>query len=115
MSSFSERLCELRTGRSLTQQQLAEAIGMSKSVISMYEKGKRMPSFEAQEQLADFFNVDIDYLIGRSNETTAVFPVSDASPKRRYLMDRIAKADGKKLDKIKKLMELIDDEEANNY
>lgn len=115
MTSFAKRLCELRTERNLTQQQLADAVKVSKSVISMYENDNRKPSYEAQEALADFFNVDIDYLTGRSDRTTAVFPVNDSIPERRYLMDRIAKADKKNLIKFKKLMDVIDDEEARDY
>ena len=39
----------------------------------------------------------------------------NANPQRRFLMDKIAKADDRKLDRIKKLMELIDDEEDRNW
>ena len=51
----------------LTQDQLAEKLNTSRSRISMYEQGKRQPDFEMQEAIADFFNVNIDYLFGRSN------------------------------------------------
>ena len=115
MASFSERILELRTSHNLSQQGLADAIGVSKSTISMYERGERMPSYEAQEALADYFNVDVDYLIGRHDKTTVVLPVTNGNPRRRYLMDRIAKADDKKLDKFQKLMDLIDDEENGHH
>ena len=38
----------------------------------MYERGERQPNFEVLETIADFFNVDIDYLLGRTNKTTKI-------------------------------------------
>ena len=38
----------------------------------MYERGERQPNFEVLEAIADFFNVDIDYLLGRTTKTTKV-------------------------------------------
>lgn len=115
MTPFNQRLRELRESNNLSQQQLAEIVGVSKSTIGMYEQGRREPSYEVEEALADYFNVDLDYLRGRTDKTTTIYPMRDTKPQRRFLMDRIAKADDKKLDKIKKLMELIEDEEADNW
>lgn len=112
MSTFTERLRHLRKSRNMNQEQLAEAIKVSKSTIAMYEQGRREPGFETQELLADFFNVDIDYLVGRSDRTTVVIPALNGNPKRRFLMDKIAKADDKKLKKIEKLMEFIDGDDS---
>lgn len=64
---FSQRLIELRENRGLKQEQLASAIGKSKSLICMYESGKRCPPYEVQELLADYFNVSLDYLMGRDD------------------------------------------------
>ena len=112
MAIFGERLRILRRGRSLSQQALADAVGVSKSSIAMYEQGRREPDFEMQEALADFFNVDIDYLVGRSDETTAVFATINGNPDRRYLMDKIAKADDEKIRKLKMMMELINGDDS---
>lgn len=70
MSKFGTRLKELRTASNITQEELAKRIGVSRSAISMYEKGVREPEFDILEKLADFFNVDTDYLIGKSDKTT---------------------------------------------
>lgn len=67
MSKFSERLKELRTSRKLSQQELADKLGTSKSSVNMYERGEREPGLEMLETIADFFNVDMDYLHGKSN------------------------------------------------
>lgn len=67
MSNFSMRLRELRQSRGLSMQKLSEYIGMSKSSINMYERDEREPGLETLEAIADFFNVDIDYLLGKTN------------------------------------------------
>jgi len=40
--------------------------------VNMYERGDRQPNFETLESIADFFNVDIDYLLGRTSKTTKI-------------------------------------------
>ena len=67
MTEYGNRLKNLRENAKLTQDQLAEKLNTSRSRISMYEQGKRQPDFEMQEAIADFFNVNIDYLFGRSD------------------------------------------------
>lgn len=64
---FSERLNNLRSQNSISQSSLAIAIGIGKSAISMMEKGERAASIEILYQLADYFNVSIDYLVGRTD------------------------------------------------
>lgn len=70
MGNFQNVLKSLRTARSLTQDELAKKLKISRSTIGMYEKGAREPDFETLELIADFFNVDIDYLLGRTDKTT---------------------------------------------
>lgn len=66
MRKFSEIIRELREDR-YTQQELANKLGVSKSTIGMWETDKRLPSKEVYEHIADLFNVDIDYLYGRTD------------------------------------------------
>ena len=72
MAQFDKILKLLRNERQLSQQELADALGISKSSINMYERGERQPNFEVLETIADYFNVDIDYLLGRTSKTTKV-------------------------------------------
>lgn len=67
MPNFNIRLRELRNIKGLSQQQLADIVGMSKSSINMYERGDREPGLELLEAFADYFNVDMDYLMGKTN------------------------------------------------
>ena len=67
MSIFAIRLKKLRIDKQLTQDELAPRLGISRSTLGMYETGKREPDFETLETIADFFNVNMDYLIGNSD------------------------------------------------
>lgn len=66
MSKFSERFKELRKSRNLSQQELANYLKTSKSSVNMYERGEREPGIEMLENIADYFNVDMDFLLGKS-------------------------------------------------
>ena len=46
----------------------------------MYERGEREPNFETLELISDFFNVDMNYLLGKTNKTTLVLPGVDSAP-----------------------------------
>lgn len=70
MGNFKNVFKRLRTSSGYTQSKMAEKLGIAKSTISMYENGKREPDFETLELIADFFNVDTDYLLGRTDKTT---------------------------------------------
>lgn len=64
---FGERLADLRVRRSLTQSEVAKLTNISRSRLSLYEIDQREPDLATTKQLADFFNVTIDYLVGRDN------------------------------------------------
>lgn len=61
---FGTRLKELRLQAGLTQKQLAEQIGITKSVVSFYELRERTPSPEILIKLTSIFHVSADYLLG---------------------------------------------------
>ena len=65
--NFSERLKELRTSRNLTQKQVYEATGMSALGYQRYEYGTREPAYQYLIALADYFDVSLDYLVGRTD------------------------------------------------
>lgn len=75
MNRFSDTLTYLRKRDGLSQQELADKMGVSRSLIGMFESGQRMPSIEVLEAIADVFNVGTDFLIGRvdSGEYSSVF------------------------------------------
>lgn len=67
MLYFGERLRELRTEKQLSQSEFAKQVRLTKSAVNMYERGEREPSFEVLEKIADYFNVDLDYLLGKTD------------------------------------------------
>lgn len=67
MAKFHERLKELRTAHDLSQSDFAKLIKLSKSSVNMYERGEREPGLATLERIADYFNVDMDYLLGKSD------------------------------------------------
>ena len=68
MFNFGTHLKMLRKSKNLTQKQLAENIGASESGIQNYELGTRKPTYDMLISLADYFDVSIDYLVGRSDD-----------------------------------------------
>lgn len=64
MVDFGNRLKTLRIRENLTQQQLANKLGLTKSVISAYETDLRLPSYDVLIHIAKIFNVTSDFLLG---------------------------------------------------
>jgi len=64
----SERLKDLRKERRITQKKVAEETGIIERQYQNYEYGKIKPSHDALIALADFFNISIDYLVGRTDK-----------------------------------------------
>lgn len=62
-----ERLKELRTARGLTLKQMSEMLGMVLRNYQRYETGEVDPPLSKAIALADYFNVSLDYLVGRSD------------------------------------------------
>jgi transcriptional regulator, XRE family len=63
----AKRIKELMKEEQLTQSALAEKIGVKQNTISAWLLGKKEPSIRSLWLVADYFNVDIDYLVGRKN------------------------------------------------
>lgn len=62
---FPERLRRLRERERMDRKKLGECCGLSKSIISKYERGEREPTASSLEKIADFFDVTTDFLLGR--------------------------------------------------
>ena len=73
------RLKELRKQRKLNQQAVADVLNCSQAVYSRYENGDREPPLEAIIRLADFYNVSLDELVGRTPMEVVVIE-HDAPP-----------------------------------
>ena len=65
--NVAERLIELRKTRGFTQRQVWEGIKMSPLGYQRYEYGEREPVYQKLLALADFYDVSLDYLVGRTD------------------------------------------------
>lgn len=84
MVDFGTRLKSLRTQMGLTQKQLAERLGVTKSVVSYYELQERYPSPEILGKLARIFHVSTDYLLGV--EMSQYLDISDLDDEDKLLL-----------------------------
>ncbi len=76
MVDFGNILKQLRTQSCLTQKQLAEKIGVTKSVISYYELQERTPSPDVIIKLAEIFHVTTDYLLGINTKSEKTLDIT---------------------------------------
>lgn len=65
MMAFPRILSHLRERTKTKQKDLAKVLGVTASVVSQYEKGKALPGYDVMEKIADYFEVSVDYLLGR--------------------------------------------------
>ncbi len=68
MSKFSSRLKEVRVSGGKKQREVAEYLGIQLRSYQAYEGGDREPDIDALIALADFLDVSLDYLMGRTDE-----------------------------------------------
>lgn len=66
-NEFSARLQKMRERRRISRSVMSELCGLSKSMISKYERGEKQPKLETLVVLSDFFDCSIDFLVGRTD------------------------------------------------
>jgi len=84
---FNEKLQELRKQKGLTQEQLAEALYVSRTAISKWESGRGFPNIESLKAIAKFFKVSLDELL--SGEEILEIAEADQKEKTRTVRDLI--------------------------
>lgn len=96
MVELGLRLKELRCERNWTQGQVAERVGVTPSVISAYETGIRMPSYEVLLKLVRLFGVSSDYLLGisrkRSADSQYLVSLDGLTPSKIFLVSQLIDA-----------------------
>lgn len=65
--NVSERIVLLRKQHLISQKKLSEELSISEIAVQNYESGRRKPAFDVLISIADYFNVSIDYLVGRTD------------------------------------------------
>ena len=70
MKTFSEKLLELRRREGLSQEQLADRLGVTRQSVSKWESGAAAPELSKLVALSELFSVSVDYLVGLTDEAT---------------------------------------------
>lgn len=94
MMRFGERLRSLRIEKGITQKQFAILFKVAESTVSMYERSEREPAFEQLERIADYFDVSVDYLMGRTGDRSPS-GIRKSEAKDPELADLMAKLEEK--------------------
>ena len=84
---FPERLRTLRKEKGLYQKDIAKDLGVTTSAIGFYEQGKRKPDHDTLERLATYYNVSVDFLLGRTNERFSADKIKSALSDDQELAD----------------------------
>lgn len=118
---FGTILRELREKKDLSQVELAKKLNITSQSLSQYELGKRMPDIDMINRLADFFNVSVDYLLGRTNiQNHEGLPIMESS--EEYYVDNemikdinnLSPESQEDLEAYIKLLKLRDMQKRNN-
>jgi transcriptional regulator with XRE-family HTH domain len=72
LNTFGERLKKLRNDKQLTGEELGKILNVTKVAVSNWESGNRTPDADMLIKLADFFDVSLDYLLGRTDDPNTV-------------------------------------------
>jgi transcriptional regulator with XRE-family HTH domain len=103
---FGKRLSQLRKSHNLSQYDLADKLRFSRGQIANYEQGQRQPDYETLEKIADFFEISVDYLLGRTE---------DPSPTRQPQVKESSNTYDKEDDLDEKVREMMDDPETGIF
>ena len=120
MGNFSKVLKKMRLNHNLTQAELAKQLGISRSSVGMYESGEREPDFETLEAIADFFNVDMNYLLGTESRSTYYLDPEAAAiaqgvyerPEMRMLFDASRKISPEDMDLVISMIDRLKKDES---
>lgn len=102
------RLKELRKKAGLSQKRLAEIFNVAQNTISQWELGLRTMDIDTASKLADFFNVSVDYFLGRTDDPLGKV---DLEPDIRMISRAAQKMDPEKRNKMLRLLKITFEEE----
>lgn len=103
---------QLRAQNGITQEELGKILSVTTSMVGMYETNARKPSYDVLNKIADYFDVTIDYLLGRTTNPNEQFP--EEKPQIRAIARKMNKLPSDKLDLLERLAESMADEADND-
>jgi len=103
---FSTRLAQLREELGLTRKEVAEKLNIDQTTYGKYELSKRQPDYDTLQKIASFFNVSVDYLLGRTNVRNSNNNVDEDFPDDvKVLMRSVSKLTDKQKEIVKRLVQ----------
>ncbi|MDF2889749.1 MAG: transcriptional regulator, family [Clostridia bacterium] len=116
MPTFGQRFKQLRLASNMNQEELANNFNkkhnynFSKSAISQYENDKRIPEIDALVAFADYFDVSLDYLLGRVDTKDAYLATHKINgDEYEFTLDKKAYPDGLTHEQVIDLLEQLKD------
>lgn len=76
---FNGRLKNLRNSKKISQKEFAQVLGVSQQTVASWESGRTEPSNATLKDIADYFNVSADYLIGRETPTSPILSLEQTA------------------------------------
>lgn len=108
---LNNKIKRLREEQGISQQKLADVVGVSKSSISKYEKGERTPELATFEAIADYFNVDMDYLKGKAEIRKKYIVTEDGNYEYESILHDLMMTDSAVMVEILSKLKKMDEEE----
>ncbi len=106
------RLKELRLEKGLTQEKLANKLGINRTTIAKIESGDRDLTLDHIQRMSDFFGVPYDYLLGKTNNRINTIQVIDMTNTKdgvnRIQMEVLKKSDELNVKELEQIMDYID-------
>ncbi|MCD7824168.1 MAG: helix-turn-helix domain-containing protein [Oscillospiraceae bacterium] len=100
---IAQRMKKLRKDKDVTQSQVCDTTGINRINYSGYENEKATPNAETLVRIADYFEVSVDYLMGRTDDPKIYFAQSDTEQSSESSEDRIANLE-RQLSEMQKLL-----------
>lgn len=89
MVTIGPKIKALRTERHMTQAEFAQRLGVTKSAVSSYENGSRLPSYDILLKIARIFRVSTDVLLGNSDNTSITLDVTKLTGQQVLLLSKL--------------------------
>lgn len=86
-NELGKKIKLLRKEKELSQLELAKILNISNSTLSQYEAGNRVPGDDIKKKIADYFNVSVDFLLGRTEERNPYTNDKDLDKVDKFLLE----------------------------
>ncbi|MBO1000542.1 helix-turn-helix transcriptional regulator [Bacillus sp. SD075] len=112
---FSDRLKKLRSNKKMSQQQVADYLGISRQAYGKYEKDNAQPDFNSLKNLSSLFEVSIDYLITGNENTQSPDEMwkEFLDPKTQIFFKDLKDAPEEKIEELIRFWEFIKERDKN--